>query len=223
MQLTFSFEMPSLSVADRVAEYGAENVSDIMLIKQICSLSLPKGKEDEVAGQILEAVEKNATMGTLMKIQGVTKEAACSILSAIELGRRKSINHKKRIIRSPSDVCKELYSYSFDHQENLIVCALSGAHEVIFAKAVTRGLINKSLIHPREVFADAIAERAAAIIIAHNHPSGNLVPSDEDFEATKSIICAGQLLGIPVLDSMIITSDGYYSFKEHTDLFDKKS
>lgn len=83
---------------------------------------------------------------------------------------------------------------------------------------VTVGLVNKSQVHPREVFADPITDRAATIIIAHNHPSGDLIPSKEDTEVTRQLKAAGETLGIKLLDHIIFNNKGYYSFLEHNEL-----
>ena len=83
-------------------------------------------------------------------------------------------------------------------------------------RIVAIGIVNRSLVHPREVFRRAITDNAAAIIVAHNHPSGSLEPSDEDHEVTRRLVEAGQLLGISVLDHLVISREGYFSFLEHS-------
>ena len=92
---------------------------------------------------------------------------------------------------------------------------LNGAHEVISTFVATIGLLNRTIVHPREVFSDAISRRAAAIAIAHNHPSGNIEPSDDDKDVTSRIVKAGEILGIKVLDHLVFTDEQYFSFLEH--------
>lgn len=92
---------------------------------------------------------------------------------------------------------------------------LNGAHEVLGTFVATIGLLNKTIVHPREVFADAIRSRAAAIAIAHNHPSGNIEPSQDDKDVTARLQKAGQILGIKLLDHLVFTDERYYSFLEH--------
>ena len=92
---------------------------------------------------------------------------------------------------------------------------LNGAHEVIGTIVATIGLLNRTIVHPREVFADAIRNRAAAVAVAHNHPSGNTEPSNEDIEVTERLKKAGDLLGIRVIDHIVFTDAKYYSFLEH--------
>ena len=122
-------------------------------------------------------------------------------------------------IGSVLDVVPLLQIYSLRKQEHFICITLNGAHEVINVGVVSIGSLNKTVIHPREIFSIAIAERAAAIIVAHNHPSGNLEPSEEDFECTKRLLASSRILGIPLLDHLIVSKNGFYSFREETDLF----
>ena len=118
-------------------------------------------------------------------------------------------------LSSPSDVVPYLRRYKKLQQETFIVITLNGAHEVITIRMISVGTLDRTLVHPREVFCDAITDRAAAIIVAHNHPSGNVEPSAEDRELTTRLKAAGNLLGIPVLDHIIITNGNQYcSFLE---------
>ena len=105
-------------------------------------------------------------------------------------------------------------SYSKRRQEHFMVLTLNGAHCAIRRHVVTKGLANRTMVHPREVFYPAIKDNAVAIIIAHNHPSNSLDPSNEDRVVTDRLIAAGEIMGIPVLDHMIICRDTYYSFLE---------
>ncbi len=115
---------------------------------------------------------------------------------------------------SPADVFPLLKKFGSKQQEHFLVVTLNGAQSVIRVHIVSIGLLNRTLIHPREVFCRAITDHAATIIIAHNHPSGDLTPSREDREATRRLQAAGDLLGIQVLDHLIISRSGFHSFKE---------
>ena len=106
----------------------------------------------------------------------------------------------------------------FTPQEHFLCVSINGANEVMNIRVVTIGLVNKSQVHPREVFADVIAERASAVIVAHNHPNGELKPSNEDIAVTKTIKEAASVLGIGLLDHIIFNSKGYYSFVENNEL-----
>lgn len=117
-------------------------------------------------------------------------------------------------VMMPSDILPVLARYSGRRQEHFVVAILDGAHQIIRVKLVTVGLLNRTMIHPREVFRPAIIESGAAIILAHNHPSGNLEPSHEDKDITRKLVESGQILGIRVLDHLIISKQGYFSFNE---------
>lgn len=118
-------------------------------------------------------------------------------------------------VKHPKDVAKLLTSYAKRSQEYFVVISLDGAHKPIRIHAVTKGLVNRTMAHPREVFRSAIKDNAVAVIIAHNHPSGSLDPSKEDIDITERLLSAGDVVGIPVLDHLIIGKYGSYSFIEH--------
>jgi len=103
-------------------------------------------------------------------------------------------------------------------QEHFLCISLNGANEVIATRTISVGLVNKTQVHPREVFADPITDRASAIIIAHNHPTGGLAPSKEDIEITMRLKKAGETLGIKLLDHIIFSHKGHYSFLENNDI-----
>ena len=117
-------------------------------------------------------------------------------------------------IHNPEEVYPALTKYIDKKQEHFIVVTLNNSHEIIKVRSVTRGLLNKTMVHPREVFRPAIIDNAAAVILAHNHPSGSAEPSPEDREITRRLVKAGDLLGIQVLDHVIIARRGFYSFEE---------
>lgn len=117
-------------------------------------------------------------------------------------------------ITSPSDILPAIWKYAEEIQEHFIVVSVTGCNEVIATRIISKGILNRVLVHPREIFRQAIIDNAAAIIIVHNHPSGNFEPSTEDIEITKRIKSAGTIVGIEVLDHIIITKRGYYSFLE---------
>jgi len=118
-------------------------------------------------------------------------------------------------ITSPQDVCPVVKRYRKLQQEVFIVVSLDGVHNVTNVRMVSLGLLNRTVVHPREVFVGAIEDRAAAIIICHNHPSGSVAPSQEDFDVTERLKKSGEIIGIPVLDHVIIgRGTGYYSFLE---------
>lgn len=118
-------------------------------------------------------------------------------------------------IKFPADILPLIQHYGDRKQEHFICVSINGANEVMNVRVVTIGLVNKSQVHPREVFADVIAERASALIVAHNHPDGELKPSDEDIQITKRLKDAAGILGLNLLDHIIFNAKAYYSFAEN--------
>ena len=118
-------------------------------------------------------------------------------------------------IKGPADTYEALKRYQNKRKEHFLVLTLNGAHDVIAVRLVSMGLVNRTVVHPREVFYWAIKDNACALILAHNHPSGNVEPSPEDQEITKRLQQAGEIIGIDVLDHLVIAKTRYYSFLEH--------
>jgi DNA repair protein RadC len=121
---------------------------------------------------------------------------------------------KRDRIRYPQDVLPYVRKYRNKDQEYFVSLILNAFHSVIKVFEVTKGLVNKTMVHPREVFREAIKKNATAVILVHNHPSGNTSPSQEDSDVKGRLKEAGQLIGIEVIDFMIVTDGGYYSFLE---------
>lgn len=163
--------------------------------------------------RLFEHAFDSLTLERLMQIHGLGSAKASQILSAIELSRRYLVKQNRKIT-SADTVYDELKIYGSKKQEYFIVMTLDGASHIIEQRIVSIGTLNQSLVHPREVFADAISDRAAGIIIAHNHPSGQLEASNEDRMVTKRLKEAGRLMGIELLDHLIIARTGYLSFRE---------
>ncbi len=149
----------------------------------------------------------------LCDIHGLGLAKASQILASIELSKRYLIRSNKRIT-SAQDVYDELKSFSTKSQEHFLTITLDGASHIINTRTVFIGTLNQSLVHPREVFADAIADRAAGIIIAHNHPSGTLEASRADMEVTRRLKEVSKLVGIELLDHVILAKGGFYSFSD---------
>ncbi len=151
----------------------------------------------------------------LLRSRGIGPTKAGRLLAAIELGARHAREERPSAvrIREPEDVVHLLGDKLRDLQvEEFHLLALDSQSQVLRDVLVTRGLLNSSLVHPREVFRPAIAEAAAGIIVVHNHPSGDPTPSAEDRAATKQLVAAGQLLDMPVYDHVIIAGDRFVSF-----------
>jgi DNA repair protein RadC len=155
----------------------------------------------------------NLTLDHLLDVPGVGLAKAAQILSAFELARRHLIRETVRITVA-ADVLPLLADIAGKQQEYFVCISLNGANEVIERRIVTIGLLDHSPVHPREVYADVIADRAAAVIFAHNHPSGDVQPSQADRRTHEQLTEAGKLLGLRVLDHVIVARKGYFSFQE---------
>ena len=153
------------------------------------------------------------SLQTLCDIHGLGLAKASQILASIELSKRYLIRSNKRIT-SAKDVYDELKIFSTKSQEHFLSITLDGASHIINIRTVFIGTLNQSLVHPREVFSDAIADRAAGIIIAHNHPSGTLEASRADISITQRLKEVSKLVGIELLDHVILAKGGFYSFSD---------
>jgi len=162
---------------------------------------------------ILDSSFNTLTLEQLCGVHGLGVAKASRILASIELAKRYT-SQGNRKITSAEDVYHELKSFSTKQQEYFLVITLDGASHIINTRTVFIGTLNQSLVHPREVFADAIADRAAGIIIAHNHPSGTLSASRADIAITQRLEEVSKLVGIELLDHVILAKDGFYSFSD---------
>lgn len=205
------------SIRERIASAGSPAVSDQELVAAILG-SGSRGKAVRcLAAEILEEVNFSSGIpkpANLTAIKGLGPAGACRLIAALELGRR-FYGHRERRVQGPQDLWLLVRHYADRKQEHFICCTLNGAHDLIAVRAITSGLINRTLIHPREIFAEAVADRACAIAVAHNHPSGRLEASQEDLDITRRLQQAGDILGIPLLDHLIFAEEGYYSLVEH--------
>src|SRR5690606_19794353 len=162
----------------------------------------------------LERVTEMPTLPELTRIHGIGHGKACQILAALELSRRFLTRRHRTRIRQAADALPYLASLRGRRQECFVVLTLDGSHQIIRAHQITVGLANQSQVHPRETFACALEDRAVGIMAAHNHPSGSLDPSSEDLATTRRLAEAGRLLGIPLLDHLIVTAEGYTSLRQ---------
>lgn len=212
-------------VREKILGYSINEISDIELIMALLGngkKGVPISKLAEKVLQVLNTKTHDELKDSLMKIKGMGPGKTALILSALEVGKRFFCEPKTRI-KSVEDVVPLIQIYGLRKQEHFICITLNGANDVISVKVISIGLLNKSLIHPREVFLSAIEDRAAAIIVAHNHPSGNLEPSKDDWDCTQRLLDVSKILGIPLLDHLIVSKNGYYSFFDNSELFKKSS
>jgi DNA repair protein RadC len=182
------------------------------------------GRSALVVGQeILQRVDgslrrlSSQPVAALTSLNGVGRVGAVTVHAALELGRRLAAEAREdgAPMRSPRDVHAVFAARLEDLPvEEFHVAVLDSQHRLERDVTVTRGILNSSLVHPREVFREAIAERAAAIILVHNHPSGDPTPSADDRAVTEQLVAAGRLLDIPVHDHVIVGRGRYVSFAE---------
>jgi len=201
---------------EKLKERGASALTDEELVAAI----LGRGVEGQDLRTISRSVAKlirqhreNLTVEHLTAVRGMGLAKAAQILSAFELARRHLIKDAVRVTGA-KDVIPLLADIADKKQEHFVCISLNGAHEVIEKRIVTIGLVDRSPVHPREVYADVISDRAAAVIFSHNHPSGDLKPSNSDLKIHEQLTEAGKILGIRVLDHIIVAKKGYFSFQE---------
>lgn len=201
---------------EKLRESGVAALTDEELVAAILGMGTAgidvRTMSKQVAALIFELREK-LNLEHLLSVPGMGLAKSSQILSAFELARRHLIRETVRI-ECAGDVPPLIADIRSKSQEHFICITLNGANEVIEKRTVTVGLLDRSQVHPREVFADVIADRAAAVIFAHNHPSGNLQPSEGDLKTQKELVQAAKILGIRVLDHIIVSKKGYYSFQE---------
>ena len=202
---------PTPSLQEEMFKKGARALKDeellsLLLYKNTCRSS------SKLAKNILRCVDKNKNEELEQKIRnikGLEESKICTILAAFELGRRYYAPSYEKI-NSPTAILPYLAHYAGRKTEHFISISLTGANEIINIRVVSIGTLMNTLVHPREVFADLILDRAASAIFAHNHPSGNVEPSDEDIDLTYRLLEASDLLGIEVLDHIIFSQRGNY-------------
>ncbi|WP_044894830.1 RadC family protein [Bacillus alveayuensis] len=207
---------------ERLISDGPESLAN----HELLAILLRTGTKDEsvlqLANRLLNHFEglrllKDATIEEITSIKGIGTAKAVQILAAIELGRRISrLQYDERyVIRSPEDGAKYVMEdMRFLSQEHFVCLYLNTKNQVIHRKTVFIGSLNASIVHPREVFKEAIKRSAASIICAHNHPSGDPTPSREDIEVTKRLVECGRMIGIELLDHLIIGDRKFISLKE---------
>ncbi len=200
---------------EKIQSTGVSALSDSELM---CCILGSGNKEKDVASlsrEVLDFISRHegASFNELMTIKGLGNAKASVVASCLELGRRLSGSTARRMSQ-PVDIYNLIRHYGDRQQEHFITILLNGALEIMSVNVVTVGLVNKTLVHPREVFSLAIKERATSLICAHNHPSSFVEPSDADIELTRLLAKSGEILGIKILDHIVFNSRTYVSFAE---------
>lgn len=201
---------------EKLREKGASALTDKELVAAILGRGIAGVDIVTMSRNVARLIRKhkeNLSVDHLTSVPGMGLAKAAQILSAFELARRYLLKETVKI-KSARDILPLVADIVNKQQEYFVCISLNGANEVIEKRIVTIGLVNSSQIHPREVFADVIADRAAAVIFIHNHPSGDPKPSDVDAKTHKQLTEAGKILGLRILDHIIVTKKGYFSFQE---------
>lgn len=197
---------------EKLAARGAAALSDYELLMAIIGSGNQQADVTKIARDVhglLKRKGSELTYEDLLAINSLGPAKATQIMAGFELWRRQFEVPDRPIIDSPEKAVELLADIRDKKQEYFASLTLDGANRLIAKRIITIGTLTASLVHPREVFADAITDRAASIIVAHNHPSGRLEPSDADIEVTKTLKSAADLLGMNLLDHVIVTTSAY--------------
>ncbi|MGE0127837.1 MAG: DNA repair protein RadC [Blastocatellales bacterium] len=201
---------------EKLLRKGAAALTD----QELLAILLGKGTAQmdvmTLAGKLARVIDEkglDVKADELTSFDGVGEAKATLILAAIEFARRR-IKPDGIKITTPADVLPLIRHFADRKQEHFLSITINGANEVLNVRVVSIGLVDRSPVHPREVFADVLADRASGVIVAHNHPTGGFDPSTADEQVTQQIKQAGEILGIQLLDHIIFNRNGYFSFLE---------
>ena len=201
---------------EKARQYGIGVLNDKELLKILIGSGQKGCSVDKIAGSLLKLLDRTEGMPELkelMAVRGMGVAHSSLLAAALEFSRRYYLTQNSKITH-PGEIYPLLVHMADRQQEHFFSISLNGAHEHIKTRQVSQGLLNRTIVHPREVYAGPLEDRSAALIVAHNHPSGNLEPSREDKEITRRLKEAGDILGIPLLDHIIFSKNGYASFLE---------
>lgn len=213
---------------ERLLECGVESLSNEELLSIVLKSGTKNKNVKELSTEILTEYGninnlKEVKVESLKRIKGIGNVKAIELVATIELGRRIFLknkkNNKKKLV-NPKDIWLETRYLFFDKQQEFFYALyLNNKQELIDKRMLFKGTINKSVVHPREVFKEAYLLSASSIICIHNHPSGDVEPSSEDFLFTKTLYDIGNIQKINVLDHIIVSNESYYSFYENGHIF----
>lgn len=203
---------------EKLMQYGPEKLSN----SELLAILLRSGKKGEnvieLANKILKRFSKdelpNLTFNDLKDYSGLGPAKACEIIACFELGKRLLKDKKAEIYLTPKEIWEELKDLRDHKKEHFIIFYLDSRNQEIKREIISVGSLNANLVHPREVFEPAVRHLAAQIVLAHNHPSGDPEPSEDDLEITKRLTESGKILGIEIVDHIIVVKNGFLSFKE---------
>ncbi len=197
---------------EKLAAKGVAALSDYELLMAIIGSGTAQADVTKIARDVRALVAEKGSELThkdLLGVKSLGPAKATQIMAGFELWRRQFEVPERPIIDSPEKAVEQLADIRDKKQEYFVCLTLDGANRLIAKRVITIGTLTSSLVHPREVFADAVTDRAASIIVAHNHPSGNLEASNADREVTNRLHDAAELIGITMLDHFIVTKSEY--------------
>ena len=215
-------DLPSVDrPREKMKAKGPQNLKDAELLAILLGTGYQGKNVLELAKSILSKYRRikliSLNYDELVKIKGISQAKACTILSAIELTKR-FLKFKDDdtlpIIKSVKDVVAQSVYMRNKTREHFQVLFLNARNEMVFKRSMFVGTLNANLVHPREIFEEAVKHQSASIILVHNHPSSDPEPSEDDISVTKRIVEAGKIMGIEVLDHIIIAKTKVFSFKE---------
>ena len=205
---------------EKLIAKGAENLKDSELLAILLRTGTTGKNVIEIASQILTKYSKKRLMQMtyedLSKISGIDSAKATTLLAAFELSKRAlEVNDTNLpMITTAKDAVAQLSDMRELKKEHFVVLYLNAKNQLVHKETISMGTLNANLVHPREVFEPALKHSAAQIVVAHNHPSGDPKPSEDDLEVTKRLTEAGKMMGIEVVDHIIVSKNAYFSFKE---------
>ncbi len=210
--------MPTLDrPREKLQRRGVQALSDFELLEVLIGSGTKQADVSFIARHIQKVLRTSAealSFETLTNIKGVSTATASKILAGLELARRHLVRSRTPLL-SQQDILARLGDIRTKQQEYFVALSLDGGQRLIAQRTITIGTLDAVLAHPREVFADAVADRAASVIVAHNHPSGDARPSQRDISLTQQLAAAGQLLGVPLRDHLIVTRNEHFSCRQH--------
>jgi DNA repair protein RadC len=207
---------PAERPRERLREWGPAALSDQELLSILLNSGVRGKNVSILAAELLERLDREKEIPSVRELAlltGIGESKASAVVAMLEFGRRKWGMAGTRI-KHPADIYNSIRHYADRRQERFICLSLNGAHEVLAIRVVTVGLVNRTIVHPREVFADCLLDRACAVSVAHNHPSGQMLPSAEDDEITLRLKAAADILGLRFLDHIIFCESGYFSYRQ---------
>jgi len=194
---------------EKLEKYGVDKLKDWELLAILLRSGTKDSDVTKLSQKILRDFEDekilDASIEDLQNIHGLGLAKACEIVACFELGKRKLKGKKTNILLTPKDVWEALVDIRSSRKEHFVVFYLNARNQEIEREIISIGTVSASLVHPREVFEGAIKNNASSIILAHNHPSGDTEPSQDDIEITKKLVHAGKILDIKVVDHIIVT------------------